>query len=549
MSEQNNNKLAEEKTNETNKTDVYSYHTFILPFYYGKKGNVKAIDDTIFNDNLQISEYLEACDCSECSHGSDNVTYDVKSYFRYGSDNVAYNVKSYFTESANKLVCSKGQLVKVYTLKEQYQEGKFIIIKSKKGEDKEKSKGKIEEGESKGKTEGKYNLDIFNIKLKLYKNGVGLLIYELENRDKKSLDDVNRINEFGRRIRAPFLNAEGQCHLVAKQIEIQFNSNETRITSTFIKDKTEKEENAENENTKKLDEKHIPQVVKKLIFSDNADLIIEAVDDDRMFVCCMVKDNYWSKLIADKKTWKNFSDYQKEKLYKLAYIEGDCSCQSDKMIDQIMDRTMYDRWIKYGTCDFITNHSFVRLTSNIDAIIDSVINPFLYQYVEFAAIALLQRATIKKVQDNLGDINDYTNSLFKKQKITEVSEYYSKQKSRTLMGKITFQEQGDEEYKIIRQELDIDAMKTECDNHLSALYNHFYSEQQRGTNIVIIRLTIAVLLLTFMTIVNGLCSSTNCFCFIFKGLVGLFSIVIMIKYFKLSGVNSFRDIWSYFMKN
>ncbi len=496
MSEQNKNKPAEEK----NEIDVYSYHTFILLFYYGKKGCVKAIDDNLLKENLPISEYLEPCNCSAYSHRSANV---------------AYNVTSYFTESANKLVCcSEKKLVKVYTLKEQYRPAKYIIKKSEKPE---------------------YRLDVFNIKLKLYGNGVGLLIYELENRIYKSLAAVNCINEFGRRIRAPFLNDKGQCPLVADQIDIQFKQKDASISSNFIKDKTE-EENTEKKSEKKLNEKHIPQIVKRLIFGNDDDWEIEAVDDDRMFVCCLVKDNYWSNIIETNKKWRNFSDFEKAELYKLAYIEEDCSCQSDKMIDQIMDRTMYDRWIKYGTCDFITNHSFVRLTANKAYIIDPVINPFLYQYVEFAAIALLQRATIKKVQDNLSTI-DFEKSE-KDSKISEVSRYYSNQKAKVLLTKITFQEQGDEEYKLIKQELDIDAMKTECDNHLSALYNHFNAEEQRLSNFIIEKMTYVILFLTLLTFFNSLLSieTVNIFCmsntnnwysWFVKGMYGLAFIILV----------------------
>ncbi len=96
------NKNIEE---ELDKMNIYSYHTFILPFYYGKKGDVKAIDDSVLSENLPISDYLTVSDC--------------KAYFNENA-NVAYNVTSYFTDSANKLICSNKDLLKVYVLKEQY---------------------------------------------------------------------------------------------------------------------------------------------------------------------------------------------------------------------------------------------------------------------------------------------------------------------------------------------------------------------------------------------------------------------------------------------
>ncbi len=484
MSEQSKNKNIEEELNEKN---TYSYHTFILPFYYGKKGDVKAIDDSVLSEDLPISEYLTASDC--------------KAYFNKKA-NVAYNVTSYFTDSANKLICSNKDLLKVYVLKEQYLPAKYIIKKN-------------------GLP---YSLDVFNIKLKLYSNGIGLLIYELKNEKHRSLDCVNRINELGRRIRAPFLDAKDQCFLVADEIEIQFDSDEAKINSNFI---------VEN---KKYDQKSVPQVVKQLIFSEGSDWQIAAVDDDRMFVCCLVRDDNWSQKISQVKDGHRFTFSEKEQLYKLAYIEEDCSCQSEKMIDQILNRTMYDRWINYGTCDFITNHSFVRLTSSNKTIVDKVINPFLFQYVEFATIALLQRATIKKVLDNLSKNTKNIN-------ISKISQYYSNQKSEVLFSKVTFQEQGDEEYKIVRQELDIDEMKAECDNHLAALYNHFNTELQRKANTIIIVLTVVIMILTILSIMTSFCSlKIDCveklkpfifFIALFMGVIGV--IFITSAYFSVFG--------------
>ncbi len=424
--------------NDISYVNIYSYHTFIFPFYFG---------DT--------EEDIRSIRCKEIS--SINVSkYFVPKYY-FGGDSIKkvkdYNIKSYFTKAARNLIGLDGEEfkgVKIYELdKSKYRDGKYVIRKNRNGED--------------GEELFEYYLDIFNLKIKLYDNGVGLILYELVNTKYNCLDDVNRINDFGRRIRAPFLSlkeirkAKLKCSRAADSIEVVFNGGEYKISSLIIHDNCV------------LDIDYIPNIISKLFF-EGSNIKIKSVDDDRMFVCCLVKNDSLPTVMKRKEKWTNLSFAEKQELYKLAYIEEFCSCQSVRMIDEVLSRTIYDRWINNGNCDFITNHSFIRLTL-VSSDLDYIVSPFLYQYVEFASIALLQRATIKKASDNLSS-ND----------VNKLHKYYVAQKSKVLFSKVTFQEQGDEKYKMIRKELDIDRMKAEFENHLEDLYNHENMENQNELN-------------------------------------------------------------------
>ncbi len=473
----NNDTTKEEK-------EVYSYHTFIFPFYFNDKDDkMKSIDTrkykAILNKIVKSTNKKEDSTVNELIKSP--LEYKGKLYDDKLEKVIAYNVKSYFTKPFNEIIGLGGDnddFVAIYELNKANFDSCTYEIKK---EPREKNDKKD------------YRLNIYNIKLKLYNNGVGLLIYELENREYNSLDDVNAINEFGRRIRAPYLSYsdDKQCSLVADKMTIYFKSSKNSndditIESNIIRDNLE------------YDTNYIPSVVSYFMPTN---IKIESVDDDRMFVCCMVKDDSWSSKIKAVK-WQEMRWEEKENLYKLAYIENGCSCQSDKMIDDLMARTMYDRWIKYGTCDFITNHSFIRLTSTSEDILDSVINPFLYIYVELAIIVLLQRATIKKVVDNLSESSCEMSK--NKESIDEIAEYYYEQKAKKLFSKVTFQEQGDEEYKILRRELDIDALETECDNHFDALYNYYILQSQKKYNKRIFWLTVNMAILTLVSVAVGI---------------------------------------------
>ncbi len=495
--------VSEDNLNSNNDNcEVYSYHTFVFPFYFGDNKEVFYTKKGFNFNKIKISEYFVSKQI-----GSSNISEQVNNY----------NIKSYFTKSARNLVGFGDKdsfVVKVYELdKERFGDCKYIIkvkdIKQnsleEKNSDGERKNNKVEENKKENIKINTYELSIYNLKLKLYENGVGLAIYELENKDYKSLSDVNRINEYGRRIRAPFLsledNEDKNCKLSAFSIKLLLNEikNEKliEIESKIIEDNNS------------YDVEYIPDFIKKVFFKDD-NINIISVDDDRMFVNCLIRDDDLSGFFiknkektgtkSDKKNeryktnkWDDFYFSDKEKIYSLAYIEEECTCQSDKMIDKIMKRTLYDRWIGWGTFDLITNHSFIRVTSKDGSLYNSVINPFLYQYIEISNIALLQRATIKRILDNI-------NYRY----ITRLHNYYAKQNTKVLFSKLTFQEQGDEEYLIIRNELGIDRMKEECDAHLNIVYNHNNMKKQVIISVMNIILTIVVVVLTFITLYPAL---------------------------------------------
>ncbi len=323
----------------------------------------------------------------------------------------------------------------------------------------------------------RYDLEINQIRLAVFDTGVALLSLELEYWGDKTvisadgkkltssrcLDDVNCINEYGRRITLPYIAPNHG--LVADKIEITIGDFETHCDFKETLDKyfsgTKKE--------KAFGGQHIMDPIKKLLSENkifttnpcNADkkgvYLIEPVIDDRMYVCCCVIDKKFNGLYEKDENgeYKVFSD---EEIYKLAFIETSLSCQSDRMMSDILKRCVYDRWINYGTVDIVTHHSIVRATSASG----HVANSFLSQYVRLAELAVIQRATLISLENDC-----YAGSA---KKIAKLQEKYVKAQQKILIDEATVQEQGVEVFEMIRRELFIHERRDSLDKRINDLY-------------------------------------------------------------------------------
>ena len=203
--------------------------------------------------------------------------------------------------------------------------------------------------------------------------------------------------------------------------------------------------------------------------SNTNNFYIKPCVDDRMFVCCLVRDDDYSDKI--KKFNKNKGEYnylsecydREEKgldidLYKLLYVEKDASCQSATMRHELLKRSVYDRWIDWGTIHGVTHHSLICLTSAYEGIINSVINPFLTQYVQIAVLTVVQRAVILLLSDEAAEVangfageDEITQEEIKS--IERLQARYVTAQNQLLLSEVTAQEQGVEIYEMLQEQL------------------------------------------------------------------------------------------------
>ncbi len=358
--------MTEAKKNE--KEDVvYSYHTFLFPFIY-EAGEDKNIDIANLID-------IKKAWC------------EIKNEESAQTNSLMYGTHQYFTPNANKLAFN-SDISKHYSFK--YGQGGTYVIK---------------------KWDLEYTLNINGIRLDTYPNRVAVLVFELENYRYPSFRDVANINQYGRRINAPFFSGEKhqkECGLIADAITINLSNGE-KLEENFLNNVNGKS------GRNRLSLTYVMAPIQELLkFGRSklesvsayeykyADLYIQPAIDDRMYVCCAYQNDAMINIISNQSE-KQYG-YQKiyseaQRLYEFLFIDTECgsSCQSRNMIYKLLDRHLYDRWIGWGTIHGVTHHSFMMLTTKSGFYQPAVLPPFLTMYVDMAIIGLVQRATILKL--------------------------------------------------------------------------------------------------------------------------------------------------------
>ena len=428
----------------------YSYHTFIFPFIWKTSKEIVRDD---FEKILSVGRRW-----LDISWKSEKVREEVENQQVWFQEYAAFQ---YFTKSANNVIFNTRGDDVVRCFEYYKHKGEYVI--SKEGHD--------------------YRLVTNNIRLNVYDIGIAVLIFELENHEHKNLEDVNIINEFGRRINFPFLMSSGSHILCADKITVSFDD------LSFTEDYFRTIQNT-GESTDYIKEhiamNYVMRPIQELLDGKGADnggykvtaneehsntnnFYIKPCVDDRMFVCCLVRDEEYSNKIKvfnrNEGEYKYLSEcYDREEkgldidLYKLLYVEKDASCQSATMRHELLKRSIYDRWIDWGTIHGVTHHSLICLTGAYEGIINSVINPFLTQYVQIAVLTVVQRAVILLLSDEAAEVangfageDEITQEEIKS--IERLQARYVTAQNQLLLSEVTAQEQGVEIYEMLQEQL------------------------------------------------------------------------------------------------
>lgn len=452
----------------------YSYHTFIFPFTWDNEQDKFTTNNSSEWKNLSPGSNWHLTNWDE---GNKPPSATKSNNGEYLKDYASYQ---YFNSYARNLVFGIGENSLVRNYEYELNDnpitdiiGEYIIEHSNE----------------------KFKLAVRAIKLKLLSNGVGILYFELEyygekindctkeseflrKDDNKTIKDVNKINEYGRRIMLPYIyKGKDKSHpLVADKITLKIYG---------------KEEFGENyHNFKKINQEHldgsdklvfddIPLFIKNLLNKIN----ISPAIDDRMFVCCLLRDNTISKDIQEKNTEYSYLSQCHDKsensisniLYTFAFIENTPTCQNANMKKDILEKSIYARWIDYGTIYGVTHHSLICVTSENETVLDPVIKPFVNQYVQMAIIALLQRVSLLRLSKMAGNT---TNSFHGNgeishreiQKVLQLHEEYVRCQNQILLFEVTSQEQGMELFEMFLEQLYIEREKNALETQLNNLY-------------------------------------------------------------------------------
>jgi len=156
-------KLIDEFT-EMKNDELYSYHTFMLPFKFEKKDKEAILKSWTFEP------YKER--------------YNEIAYFH------SFFQESMFTDVKNK---TSG----FYT-KKGYKNSEYIICKSE-----------------------EYKLNLKSVNLRIFNTDVGILSFHLENKTHPNIEAILEINDFGRRVYPEYIDEEKElCGLVPNYVKI-----------------------------------------------------------------------------------------------------------------------------------------------------------------------------------------------------------------------------------------------------------------------------------------------------------------------------------------
>lgn len=488
--------MCENENNERRKSLPYSYHTFLFAFHY--KGEIKAGNHW-----------------SEESLRSGNDRDDLK---------LNYQNYRYFTPEARNLLFNDDN------------NSRYIYDIS----------GTVDRSYIITKGDDRYRLIVDNIKAIVFKkNNIAILQLELENHCHKNLEAVKKINEYGRRINLPYISPENVPHaLVADSISLfgkTVNLSDFGDEALNCYEKTD--ENFIN---------IIPPIsdlIKELLPNYEK---ISPVIDDRMFVCCLIRDDNLSNKM--KSTATDIGNAREaiycdsnlsSELYALAYVDADdATCQSPDMREKILRRSVYDRWRDWGTVDVITHHSFFRITGESPGITASVINPFLSQYITMAVGALIQRATILSISNECAEIsgeyfdNDIPNCDEElNERIKKLKSNYVYAQNNIFLDQLTVQEQGIDEFEILKNELYISSSLENLDNKINSIYDFTseYAENEENSLLnILTRIGLTLTLIQCLAVILSFTCFTHCAFWaqpvVFVLIIGI-SVICSVSYF------------------
>lgn len=472
--------------NNSTNTDIlpYSYHTFMLAFRF----------------NCEF-------------HESDKLGNWEKDSLREPGESkeamLNYQTYQYFTPEARRLMFNEGGINRYKYHIPENADRSFVIRKTTESDEKDQKTGK------KLRKLDEYRLSVDNIRVTVFHNDIAIIQFELENHAHRDLDSVKCINEYGRRINLPYLVTDGALHsLVADSVSILGNE----VNFSCFGEKALKDFRGNDDRQNIIPP--IMSLIYELLPGRDEKMEITPVIDDRMFVCCLVRDNSLGDEVksVSKKEGEPIPIVGKDiyrdsklsnKIYSFAFIDaGDSSCQSPEMRETLLKRCIYSRWRDYGTIDVITHHSFVRVTGEDNDLTAITINPFLTQYITMAAGVLLQRATLMKLSKECADISsDYFGKNQSKKSDSELDDRIRKLKrdyvyaqNNIFLNQFTVQEQGIDEFDMLRKEMYITDSLKALNHKVNGIYDFITENAEDKENSLLNILTLFGLPLSLMQV-------------------------------------------------
>jgi hypothetical protein len=473
-----------------------SYHVFMLPFIVKEDVNPK-----------HLEERLSVYDTTKWIHVCDKVLSDEEEARK------AYNASKYFNKAAFEAL---HQTTKP-PHKSWHRQHKDEVLEEfeLKNLDPSRSYYRLDLNHFSA------HLQLQSVRVKLYSHNIGQILYRtyyneaLFQKDKERkaavnysyLDAVEDINSYGRRVSLPFVPQPKQgsyadqltATAVTAEISVSINTESSHSTTSY---KTDFDQMAKSivpagstahtyqENAHHTIAKHAVGIIfNSTIKEDKYHETIIPAYDDRMILASIISSDEAANLIPsytefkslDEKTLSRISIYETEPdkapcpndmtAYKDArQLYGIISCDSHNdytvrdasMLQKLMQKFSLDRWNEYKSYTGVSHHAFVMIKPPRD---DNafLFDNFLDLYAEMVSLVVAQRTALLNILHNTSEASRNIKSvhfpeLQATSRVAKIRQDIAIFTANINLLDITEQEQGDETYTKIRENLGVNTL-------------------------------------------------------------------------------------------
>lgn len=455
------NKLVEEILKMKEEKKIISYHNFMFPFRFDKivetfDDRHKFYRDNSFDKRVKIDKiFKESLEKDDWEYQK----FEVKNH-------LDYNEIVYFHDFV------KDSLFNT----QEFEEGATSYYFDKKINSNATFELKI-----KGKEP--YILILEGVNLRVFDTGVGILSFEVENYDYYQVEDIFKINDYGRRVYPQFLS-DGFSVEYAKNAflpeSIKVNGVEECFCGLYKEIKLAK---------------YITDMLGDTFTDDKSKeskYFLQPIIDDRMFLLSWYKNSALSSC-----TKKNIEN---KNWYKYVFVDGnDITMQDSEMHKEFIKKASYTRWKGYETFYGITRYSFVCLSNNEFPLVH-----MKTMYFQMLSLLLVQRASLLRFSDEITAISDVRGDDSPSiENISILYKNYLRFVNKLYFKEVTAQDQGIELYDkaidILNIQRDIEDLRME----IGSLNNYAFLEQEREEKEEMKKLTLFGTYLLPPTIVAG----------------------------------------------
>ena len=474
-----------------------SYHVFMLPFIVKEDVSPK-----------HLEERLSVYDTTKWIHVCDKVLSDEEEARK------AYNASKYFNKAAFEAL---HQTTKpLHKSWHRQHKDEFLEEFELKDLDPTRSYYRLDLNHFSA------HLQLQSVRVKLYNHNIGQILYRtyyneaLFQKDKERktvesysyLDAVEDINSYGRRVSLPFVPQPEQgsyaarLTAVAAEISVSINTESSHSTTSY---KTDFDQMAKSivpagstahtyqENAHHTIAKHAVGVIfNSTIKEDKYHETIIPVYDDRMILASIISSDEAANLIPgytkfkglDEKTLSQTSpsDNNETAYDNARQLYGIISCDSHSdsptvrdasMLQKLMHKFSLDRWNEYKSYTGVSHHAFVMIKPPRD---DNafLFDNFLDLYAEMVSLVVAQRTALLNILHNTSEASRsikgiHSLGLRATSRVAKIKQDIAVFTANINLLDITEQEQGDETYTKIRENLGVNTLSRNVKEQVEGL--------------------------------------------------------------------------------